>query len=110
MEYTPYFIRSDRHSYEIAYISPPELLEGTKTSSNTEYSILVLPMANWLDKNIFLTMTKNNTASSDAIEPTAPDFIDGARPSATLYPSLHEQQQQHLSRLLAIVVCNAPDC
>jgi len=51
------------------------------------------PIASWLDKNIFLTVTKNNTASSDAIEPTAPDFSDGTRLSSTLYPSLHEQQQ-----------------
>ena len=54
------------------------------------------PIGSWLNQNIFLTVTKNNTANSDAIEPTAPDFSDGARQSSTLYPSLHEQQQQQM--------------
>ena len=46
-KYTSYFIRSDRHRYEIAYISPSQLLEVTKTSSNT-VQIKLEAMASWL--------------------------------------------------------------
>ena len=46
-KYTSYFILSDRHRYEIAYISPSQLLEVTKTSSNT-VQIKLEAMASWL--------------------------------------------------------------